>query len=141
MDPAIRPTYAFNKTRQTVIASELSIADTHWTRLKGLIGVGAKRFLPGHGLWIVPCHGVHTMAMAFTIDIVYLNEHKTVVHVEENVKPWRVTPIRMDAATVIEVPNRTVGRTFTEVGDDIEIRSFDDEVIPDSAHQVDQVSQ
>ena len=47
----------------------------------------------------------------------------------------------MDAATVIEVPNRTVGRTFTEVGDDIEIRSFDDEVIPDSAHQVDQVSQ
>jgi len=118
---ALRRAYAFNQTRQAFLASELEVADTHWSRLKGLMGRPCSAFPAGKGLWIVPCHGVHTLAMGYAIDVVYLDAAKVVVHVEENVRPWRVTPLRMDAATVIEVPCHTVWNTGTTVGDQIEI--------------------
>jgi len=118
---SLRRTYAFNQTRQAFLASELEVADTHWSRLKGLMGRSASAFPAGRGLWIVPCHGVHTLAMGYAIDVVYLDAALVVVHLEENVKPWRVTPLRLDAATVIEVPCHTVWNTGTKVGDQIEI--------------------
>jgi len=121
MPGAVQRAYAYNQTRQAFLASELEVADTHWSRLKGLIGRRATSFQSGRGLWIVPCHGVHTLAMGYAIDVVYLDAAKVVVHVEESVKPWRFTPLRMDAATVIEVPSHTVWSTDTRVGDQIEI--------------------
>jgi uncharacterized protein len=114
--------YVFNRTRETFLATELSVADTHWTRLKGLLGTSRASFWAGKGLWIVPCHGVHTFAMSFPIDVVYLDENNTIVHIEENVKPWRMTPLRMEASTVLELPVRTVGNTSTKIGDRVEIR-------------------
>jgi len=117
----LRRAYAFNQTRQAFLASELEVADTHWTRLKGLMGRPASAFPAGRGLWIVPCHGIHTLAMAYAIDVVYLDSNLVVVHVEENVKPWRIAPLRMDAATVIEVPCHIVWNTGTRVGDQIEV--------------------
>lgn len=113
--------YAFNRTRQAFLATELSIADTHWSRLRGLMATNPSTFRFGQGLWIVPSHGVHTIAMRYPIDVIYLNEAKTVVHLEENVKPWRIAPVRMDATTVIELPCHTVWNTGTKIGDQIEI--------------------
>jgi hypothetical protein len=59
--------------------------------------------------------------MRFSIDVVYLDSEKTVVHVEENVKPWRIAPIHMEAATVLELPSHVVWDTRTQIGDSIEI--------------------
>ena len=116
-----RKGYAFNHTRQAFLATELLVADTHWSRLRGLMGTEATSFRFGQGLWIVPSHGVHTMAMRYPIDVIYLNNGKTVIHLEENVKPWRFAPIRMEAATVLELPCHTVWNTGTTIGDVIEI--------------------
>lgn len=113
--------YAFNRTRQSFVATELAVANTHWTRLRGLMGTVPGQFRLGHGLWIVPCHGVHTIAMRFPIDVVYLSADKTVIHLEENVKPWRITPVLMEAATVLELPSHTVWNTGTSLGDQMEI--------------------
>jgi hypothetical protein len=113
--------YAFNKTRQTFVATEVRLADTHWSRLLGLMGTRAATFKFGHGLWIIPCHGVHTWAMRFPIDVVYLNADNVVIHLEENLKPWRFAPVRMDAATVLEVPWHTIWNSGTEIGDQIEV--------------------
>jgi uncharacterized membrane protein (UPF0127 family) len=113
---------AFNKTRQLYLASDLTVAQTHWSRLRGLLGVSPDDFRNGSGLWIRPCHGVHTLAMRFPIDVVYLNRAGTVVHVEHNLQPWRFSPIRMQAASVLELPSHTVARTETALGDSIEIK-------------------
>ena len=113
--------YAFNRTRQTFLASELDVANTHWSRLRGLMLTHQERLASGRGLWIVPCQGVHTMAMRYPIDVVYLDADNVVIHVEENVKPWRFTPIRLDTETVLEIPSRTVWSTETQPGDQIEI--------------------
>ncbi len=114
--------YAFNRTRQTFLATEIRTADNHWTRLRGLMGVKAANFGFGQGLWIVPCHGVHTWGMRFALDLVYLDANNVVVHLEENVKPWRFAPIRMDTVTVLELPWHTIWNSDTRIGDQIEIQ-------------------
>ena len=112
---------AFNQTRQAFLATALAVADTHWTRLRGLLGVPSSDFRNGSGLWIVPCHGVHTLGMGFPIDVVYLNDAMTVIHIQDDLQPWRFAPVRTQAASVLELPCRTAAETRTAVGDKIQI--------------------
>jgi uncharacterized protein len=113
--------YALNRTRQAYLATRLRIAETHWSRFRGLMCSDAGSFPAGQGLWIVPCRGVHTFAMRFPIDVVYLDGDKIVIHLEENLKPWRLAPVRLRAASVLELPDRTLSSTQTAIGDRIEI--------------------
>ncbi len=120
--PANGPTgYAFNRTRTTYLATELLIARTHWSRFRGLMATDASRFRRGQGLWIVPCHGVHTLAMRFPIDAVYLDQERIVIHIEHELKPWRMAAIRVLATSVLELPTGTVIDTRTELGDQVDI--------------------
>jgi len=121
MSAAVERSYAFNSTRQSSLADDLRIADTHWTRLRGLVGVNATQFARGQGLLIVPCRGVHTMGMSFPIDVIYLSADNTVVHLESSLHPWRFAPVRWNARTVLEVPAATVRATGTHLGDCIQI--------------------
>ena len=90
--PASGPTgYAFNRTRQAYLATQLCLAGTHWSRLRGLMCTDAASFPAGQGLWIVPSRGVHTFAMRFPIDVVYLDRHWRVVAIRERVVPYRLT--------------------------------------------------
>ncbi|HXZ32803.1 MAG TPA: DUF192 domain-containing protein [Terriglobales bacterium] len=113
--------YAFNRTRHAYLATRLAIAGTHWSRFRGLMCAQASAFQAGDGLWIVPCRGVHTFAMNFPIDVVYLDSNKFVVHLEEGLKPWRLAGIKMRAASVIELPSETLKLSGTAIGDEIEI--------------------
>lgn len=120
---------AFNQTRQAYLATALAVADTHWTRLRGLLGVSPSDFRNGNGLWIVPCRGVHTLGMGFAIDVVYLDRSMTVIHIERDLKPWRFAPIRMRAYSVLELPSRTALETRTAVGDRIEITTSNGDTV------------
>ena len=113
--------YAINRTRHSFLAKHLRIADTHWSRFRGLMGTDAGGFPAGQGLWIVPSRGVHTFAMRFPIDVVYLDNDKTVVYLQENLKPWRLAPVRLRATSVLELPGSTLSSTQTAIGDLIEI--------------------
>lgn len=112
---------AFNQTRQAYLATDLAVADTHWTRLRGLLGLKVGDFRNGCGLWITPCHGVHTLGMGFPIDVVYLDRGMNVIHIQAELKPWRFAPIRGQAASVLELPCKIAAETRTAVGDKIEI--------------------
>ena len=114
--------YAFNRTRRTYLATQLSVAGTHWLRFRGLMCRDAASFPAGNGLWITPSHGVHSFAMRFPIDVAYLDRDKIVVHVEQNLKPWRLAPVRLRATSVLELPESTLQATQTAVGDTIEIK-------------------
>lgn len=113
---------AFNLTRQLYLATDLAVADTYWSRLVGLIATSPGDFGNGRGLWIRPCRGVHTLAMRFPIDVLYLDRAGQVVHLEHNLQPWRFSPVLMSAASVLELPSLTLARTATAMGDRIEIR-------------------
>ena len=113
---------AFNQTRQLYLATNLAVAETHWSRLRGLLGTSEGDFGNGCGLWIRPCRGIHTLAMSFPIDVVYLDRAGGGAP-EHNLQPWRFAPVRMQAASVLELPSHTVARTETALGDLIEIKT------------------
>jgi uncharacterized protein len=113
--------YAFNHTRQTFLANRIQLARTHWGRLRGLMGVAPDAFPAGSGLWIVPCHGIHSFNMRFPIDAIYLDAGFKVVELIENLRPWRIAPLNFEAVTVLELPARTISVTGTQSSDLIEI--------------------
>jgi uncharacterized membrane protein (UPF0127 family) len=59
--------------------------------------------------------------MMFPIDLVFLSRDKEVVHVEEYVRPFRISRVSLKAASVLELPPHTIYRTGTKVGDQMEI--------------------
>src|SRR5450755_4636960 len=113
--------YAFNRTRGTYLATDLLIARTHWSRFRGLMATDSSRFPRGQGLWISPSHGIHTFAMRFPIDAVYLDRERIVIHIEEGLKPWRMAAVRIHAASVLEVPTGAVEESMTVIGDQVDI--------------------
>lgn len=55
-----------------------------------LIGwLGRRKACPDEALWLVPCRGVHTLGMRFSIDLVFLDRGGRVLRIDESVKPWR----------------------------------------------------
>jgi uncharacterized protein len=115
------PIAAVNRTRGTCVAENVRVARTPWTRLRGLIGTEKSAFQPGQALWIVPCRGVHTLAMHFSLDVIYLDQAGYVVDLQSGVKPWRFAPLHLRAASVLELPSGVIQRSGTGIGDQIEI--------------------
>src|SRR5579862_4033565 len=118
-----RSVYVYNKTREAFVATEAVIADGYFSRLVGLLGKTKRWARLGAGLWIVPSRGVHTIGMLFAIDLVFLNKEKEVVHVEEVVRPFRISKVSFKASSVLELPPHTIYRTGTRIGDRFEISS------------------
>ncbi len=116
--------YIYNATRQTFLATNATVADSYLTRLVGLLGRTRRWARPGKGLWIVPSCGVHTIGMLFSIDLVFLDRSRQVVHLEEHVGPFRISKVILKASSVVELPPHTIFRTRTQVGDRLEIATL-----------------
>jgi hypothetical protein len=119
-----RAVYVYNKTRETFVATEAAVADSYLRRLIGLLGKTKRWARQGCGLWIVPSRGVHTIGMMFPIDLIFLGKEKEVVHVEEHVRPFRISKVSLKADSVLELPPHTIYRSGTQVGDRLEIASL-----------------
>jgi uncharacterized protein len=76
-------------------------ANTLWLRLRGLLGRPSER--ARHGLLLIPCGGIHTLGMAYTIDVVYLGKKGHVLHLFEAVRPWRMPGPRWGTVAVLEL--------------------------------------
>lgn len=89
----------------------VQVADTAWTRMVGLLG---RRSLPAdEGLLLAPAWSIHTWAMRFAIDLVFLDRDGMVLRVVEALPPWRLVSVR-GAAAVVELAAhraRTLGVT------------------------------
>ena len=109
-----------NKTRQTLLVSDLEVAETGWQRTRGLIGRSARNFNKGKGLWILSCEGVHTIGMAFPIDVIYLDSEDRVVHMYQNLRPFRVGKLKQRVKSVLELPAGVLAESGTEVGDHLQ---------------------
>ena len=116
-----RPLYVYNKTRETFVATETILADSYLRRLIGLLGKTNRWAQVGRGLWIVPSSGVHTIGMLFPIDLIFLSKEKEVIHMEEYVRPFRISKVSLKAQSVLELPAHTIYRSGTRVGDRFEI--------------------
>jgi len=109
--------YVFNKTRQCFLSLNVGLADTHLSRLRGLLG--RMKLRRDDGLWVAPSQGIHTIGIRFPIDVVYLDAKNRVLHLIEHFRPFRIAPFRVHAKSVLELPTRTIYVSGTQVGDDL----------------------
>ena len=107
--------YVYNVTRQTFLSLGIVAADTHFARLRGLMGKWKLR--NNEGIWVVPSNGIHTFGLLFSIDVIYLDEQNRVIHLIERLGPLRFAALRRKCGSVLELPPGTIGRSNTRVGD------------------------
>lgn len=109
-----------NLTKTTCLGGRIQVADRG---LDGIIGLLGRRSLDsGSGLLIVPTQAVHTIGMAFPIDLVFIDKHNKVVGIRENIPPYRLSRIYWRAKGVLELPVGTIRDTRTSDGDQLRIR-------------------
>ena len=111
-----------NLTRHTILGGRIEIAESAARRNKGLLGRDGLH--TGEGLWIVPCEAVHTFAMRFSIDLIYLDRKQRVVKVRSCVPPQRVSGA-LRAHSILELPAGTIEWSRTERGDQLQLHRND----------------
>jgi uncharacterized membrane protein (UPF0127 family) len=111
-----------NETRGQLLADRADVADTSATRRTGLLKHTGLE--PGEGLWIVPCEGVHTFAMKFTIDVLFLNKKRKILKIRPNMKKRRIA-LSLLAHSVLELPAGTLERTGTQKGDQLQLEKYE----------------
>ncbi len=110
---------AVDRTSGKELAPNLAVADTFFTKLKGLLG--RKELPQGEGLWIKHCNSIHTFGMQFPIDVVFLDKGKQVVGLAKTLRPNRISRLYSGACSVIELPAGTIDAANTVTGDHIEV--------------------
>lgn len=112
-----------NRTRGRVLADRADIADTSAKRRTGLLKhTGLNR---GEGLWIVPCEGIHTFAMKFAIDVVFLTKKGGVLKTRPNMGKRRIA-VSLRAHSVLELPAGILEETGTQPGDQLFLEKYED---------------
>lgn len=84
------------------LAEDVGLANTWWTRLRGLIG--RPPLQAGQGLWIVPCQQVHTHFMGRPIDVIFLDREGCILRILPALAPWRFSPWVRGGHAVLELP-------------------------------------
>jgi uncharacterized protein len=107
----------FNCTRQTLVAVELEVARSGWSRIRGLLGRSVEDFCLGKGLWIVPAEGIHTIGMSFPIDVAYIDADYRVIALYHRLAPFRIAALKLKTRSILELPAGALMRSQTQVGD------------------------
>jgi uncharacterized membrane protein (UPF0127 family) len=138
-DDMERRTYCvYNLTRECFLSLGVTPADTIFSRLKGLIG--RLKMRSDEGLWVVPSSGVHTWGVLFPLDLIYLDENLRVIYVTEHFPRFKVAPLRIRAASVLELPTHTIYSSQTQSGDQLVI-CLADEIEDRLMHEAPEISE
>jgi uncharacterized membrane protein (UPF0127 family) len=109
--------YVYNQRCQSFLHLGVSLADTSFRRLRGLLGRWSLR--SDEGIWVKPSRGIHTIGLFFPIDVIYLDGACRVVHLIEHLKPFRIASLRMQCESVLELPPRSIYVSNTQIGDQL----------------------
>jgi uncharacterized protein len=98
------------------VCERTCVADTPFTRMKGLLGRDGLE--QGEGLLLRPASSIHTWFMRFPIDVVFLDRELVVVGIADGVEPWRAAG-RRGAKAALELPAGEAARRGLSVGDQL----------------------
>jgi hypothetical protein len=103
-----------NEVTGESIGNQVNVADTSFTRMRGLLG--RRHLAGGEGLWIKPSSGVHTFGMKFAIDVIGLDRKNRVVRLWNTLVPNRITSVSLKISSVLELPAGKIAESGTKVG-------------------------
>lgn len=96
------------------VAERIAIAASPLRRTLGFIG--RSKIASDEGMWFDNCRAIHTAGMLARIDVVFLDEHGTVVRVVDSAGPFRVVAEPL-AHSVLELAAGTFARSGARCGD------------------------
>ena len=108
----------FNESRGVLLAENLTVADTFWKRLRGLLGTSA--WPEGNALLIRPCNSVHMFGMKYCLDVLFVDRQNLVMDTAESLAPGKIKICRR-ARYAVELPAGTLRRTGTSNGDRLQL--------------------
>ena len=110
-----QPPFALTNTRNgRLVARTLLTAFDSSSRRKGLLG--RDSLADGAAMIIAPSSAVHTFAMRFAIDLMFVSKDGRVLKVKREVKPRRIAAA-WRAFAVVELPAGAIERSDTRPGD------------------------
>jgi len=96
-------------------ASQVIVARSFHARLQGLI---ARPPLPlDTAMFFRPCSSIHTLGMAYPLDVVFLDRTGIVLKTVRNLKPFRIAMGGLRAASALEWRAGALPGKGPEVGD------------------------
>ena len=98
----------------TIVCGRCVVADSAWTRSKGLLGRSSLD--EDEGILLKPGSSIHMFFMRFPIDAVFLDAEQRVLRVAADLKPWRMASKRR-AKCVLELPAGRCARAGVREGD------------------------
>ncbi|MBC77085.1 MAG: hypothetical protein CME64_13810 [Halobacteriovoraceae bacterium] len=106
-----------HKKTNKVIASQVRVANTFLSRLKGLMFI--KQMKGFDAMLIENTNSVHNCFVRFSIDLIFINSEWKIVKIVKNFRPWRFSWIYFKARHVLELPAGSVGDEI-QTGDYLE---------------------
>jgi uncharacterized protein len=92
------PSRLMNARTGHVVAASVELAVTSATRRRGLLG--RDRIEPSSAIVIAPCNAIHTVAMRFAIDVVFVDRQGRVRKIVRALRPWRLAAAMFAYATI-----------------------------------------
>jgi len=108
-----------NTRNNKIIGTNIILGNNIFLRFIGLIG--KKELKDGEGLLLIPCNSIHMMFMKIPLDIIFLDKEDKIIHIIENIKPWRISPIIFKAKSVLELPINSVKNFDLQINDKLDI--------------------
>lgn len=109
-----------NLTRASLVCSSARLADTPFTRFRGLLG--QRTLAPGAGLLITPSSAVHTIGMSMVIDVVALDRELRILKIWPQVRPGRIRTCGPGTRSMLELPGGHALQCNLCVGDQLTVR-------------------
>jgi len=107
-----------NLTTNTILVIDLRVADTFWSRLRGLLGTSSMP--AGQGLLITPCNSIHMFGMRYALDVVFLDKNLQIIKLLHALSPGK-TAYCPGSAHVLELPAGILADSLTKIGDQLSI--------------------
>ena len=116
----------FNATRKTTLSKNAVLANSFWDRMRGLMLSAKRDMVLDAGFDDIPSASIHMLLMKYPIDVLWVDDAKTVVGTEGEIQPfhpfkpqtWRIYRPKKPARYVVELGKGELGTT--KIGDKIE---------------------
>ncbi len=113
----------FDQDTENVIARNVEVADSFWTRFRGLMF--RRKFREGDAMLFefseTKKFSIHTFFVFFSIDLIYLDDDFTVLEIEKNLPPFRFYTPDKEAKYLIELPAGVIEKKEIMEGHELQI--------------------
>ncbi len=110
----------WNISKKNIISKMPVVAVGFCGRGRGMI---AREFRDFDAMVFHHCGAVHTMFMSLNLDILFIDCENRICGISEKTAPWKFLIRKPGAITVIEMPEGTIEKTDSRVGDFVDLNA------------------